>query len=126
MDWLEQYSPMWVDWKRKKLRFAYQGQRITLTGVKDCTTKCLPLKPNKLRGLMRKGGIAQMVQLVVLAEDTQEEAIPEPLQQLIADHEHLFQEPTSLPPQLVMKTDGQNPVTARPFSHILSYMKTGR
>lgn len=22
MDWLEQYSPMWVDWKRKKLRFA--------------------------------------------------------------------------------------------------------
>ncbi|CAO2189278.1 unnamed protein product [Urochloa humidicola] len=36
MDWLEQHSPMWVDWKRKKMRFHYQGQRITLTGVKDC------------------------------------------------------------------------------------------
>jgi hypothetical protein len=61
MDWLEQFSPMWVDWCRKKLRFNHKGQRIQLTGVKDCTTTCLKLQPKKLKGLLRKDGIAQIV-----------------------------------------------------------------
>jgi hypothetical protein len=71
---------------------------------------------------MRKGGVAQMVQLAVLAEDTQEEAIPEPLQQLIADHEHLFQEPTSLPPQrpfdhAIPTIPGVQPVNIKPYRY---------
>jgi hypothetical protein len=49
MDWLEQFSPMWVHWKRKRMRFNYQGARITLTGVKDCTSTCLPLQTKKLK-----------------------------------------------------------------------------
>jgi hypothetical protein len=32
MEWLEQHSPMWVHWKRKKMRFTYKGTRITLLG----------------------------------------------------------------------------------------------
>jgi hypothetical protein len=31
MDLLEQFSTMWVHWKRKKMRFNHDGQRITLT-----------------------------------------------------------------------------------------------
>jgi hypothetical protein len=71
MDWLEKHSPMWVDWKRKEMRFTYQGKRITLVGVKDCTSKCLPLKLKKLKGLIRKGGVAQLVQLSAIAGDSQ-------------------------------------------------------
>lgn len=35
MEWLEDFSPMWIDWKRKKMRFTYAGNRITLVGVKE-------------------------------------------------------------------------------------------
>lgn len=35
MDWLEKFSPMWVDWKRKRMRFQYKGSNVTLTGVRD-------------------------------------------------------------------------------------------
>lgn len=35
MDWLEKFSPMWIDWKRKRMRFQHQGNNVTLTGVKD-------------------------------------------------------------------------------------------
>jgi hypothetical protein len=35
MEWLEEFSPMWVDWKRKKMRFTYEEKRITLVGVKE-------------------------------------------------------------------------------------------
>jgi hypothetical protein len=71
MDWLEQFSPMWVHWQHKRMRFNYQGARITLTGVKDCTSTCLPLQTKKLKGLIRKGGVAQLIQLCNLAEDTE-------------------------------------------------------
>jgi len=55
MDWLEQHSPMWVDWKRKKMRFTHKGKRITISGLKDCTATCPQLKIKKLKGLVRKG-----------------------------------------------------------------------
>jgi hypothetical protein len=35
IDWLEDHSPMWVDWKRKGMRFTHKQRRITLSGVKD-------------------------------------------------------------------------------------------
>ena len=63
IDWLEQHSPMWVHWKRKRMRFSHQGKRITLSGVKDNTTHCKKITVKKLKGLIRKRGVAQIVQL---------------------------------------------------------------
>jgi hypothetical protein len=60
-DWLEQHSPMWVHWKKRKMRFTHKGHRITLHGVADCTSSCLKLKTKKLKGLLKHGGIAHMV-----------------------------------------------------------------
>lgn len=34
MDWLETHSPMWVHWKKKKMRFHHNGKRITISCVK--------------------------------------------------------------------------------------------
>lgn len=58
MDWLDKSSPMWVDWRRKKMQFTYENSRIKLSGIKDCTSTWLPLKVTKLKGLMKKAGIA--------------------------------------------------------------------
>jgi hypothetical protein len=58
MDWLETYSPMWIHWQQKRMRFFHQGKRIVLQGLKDCTTSCAKLKATKLKGLLKKGGVA--------------------------------------------------------------------
>ncbi|CAN6284989.1 unnamed protein product [Urochloa humidicola] len=63
MDWLEAHSPMWVHWRRKHLRFAHMGKRITIRGVKDCTTHCKKLTVKKLKGLLRKGAVSHVIQL---------------------------------------------------------------
>lgn len=69
MDWLEIHSPMWVHWKRKQLRFSHQGKRITLRGVKDNLTHCHRVTGKKLKGLIRKGSVAQIVQLCSATSD---------------------------------------------------------
>jgi hypothetical protein len=31
-DWLEEFSPMWVHWRQRRMRFRYKGQHISLQG----------------------------------------------------------------------------------------------
>lgn len=99
MDWLEQFSPTWVDWRGKKMGFTYNGTRITLSGIKDCTSKCPPLKLAKFKGLLKKGGIAQLVHLSRQEQSHSVEHVdtPQEIQDLIQQHAHLIQEP-KLPP----------------------------
>lgn len=122
MDWLEQHSPMWIHWKRKKLRFTYKGQRITLTGVKDCTASCYKLKTRKLGGLIRKGGVSKLVQLSPISHSTPEHTIPDLIQTLIEEHAALFQEPTELPPSRTFDHQinlipGVKPVNVKPYRY---------
>ena len=92
---------MWIHWKKKKMRFNHKGQRITLTGIMDCLSKSPPLKPRKLQGLLRKGGVAQLVQLSPLQSaplQTQTSTVPEPVHQLLQENANLFKDPIDLPP----------------------------
>jgi hypothetical protein len=98
MDWLERFSPMWVHWRRKKLRFTYNGKDITLQGIKDCTTQCNKIKVLKLKGLIKKEGVAQLVQLSPISNHNNGIAIPEEIQQVVEQHDYLFQDPKGLPP----------------------------
>lgn len=126
MDWLEKYSPMWVDWKRKRMRFSYQGSRITLTGVKDCLSRCLPLKTSKLKGLLKKGKVAQLVQLMAIAPHPAEQIIHKDtgpaVQQMLADYDQLFQKPTQLPlarefDHSIPLIEGVKPVNIKPYRY---------
>ena len=47
-DWLEEVSPMWVDWRKKKIKFTYQGVRITLNGLTDDISQCPAVSARKL------------------------------------------------------------------------------
>lgn len=40
MDWLEQHSPMVVDWKKKLLSFDYQGEKVVLQGILPDVITC--------------------------------------------------------------------------------------
>jgi hypothetical protein len=124
MDWLEKHSPMWVDWKRKRMRFTYQESRISLTGVKDYTTKCLPLRAKKLKGLMRKGQVAQLVQLNAIQPSDAEEqqGTPVEIEALVQQFDTLFQELKSLPSQRdfdhsIPLIEGVKPVNVKPYRY---------
>ncbi|CAD6219531.1 unnamed protein product [Miscanthus lutarioriparius] len=84
MDWLESHSPMWIHWKRKLLRFSYQGARVSLKGIKDSTSTCPKIKLRKFQGLVQEASAA---------------TIPTEVQQLIKINDDLFQDPKSLPPE---------------------------
>lgn len=99
MDWLESHSPMWIHRKRKLLRFSYNGCRISLKGIKDCLSSYPKLKTQKLKGLVRRGGIAQVVHLCPLQMDQPSPTeIPQEVQQLIDINNTLFKDPEALPP----------------------------
>ena len=123
MDWLEQYNPMWIRWKRKKMRFTHKSQRITLTGVKDCVSKCTKLKVSKLKGLLRKGGVAQLVQLSSHQSSQQStHTIPPQVEALLQTHSSLFQEPTTLPPtrsqdHSIPLLPSAQPVNVKPYRY---------
>ena len=38
MDWLEQYSPMKIDWVNKWVEFQYQNQWLRVLGISSSTT----------------------------------------------------------------------------------------
>jgi hypothetical protein len=111
---------MWVDWRRKKLRFNHKGQRIQLTSVKDCTTTCLKLQPKKLKGLLRKNGIAQIVQLSLMTDPASATTTPEQVQHLVVENANLFKLPTDMPPQRALDhhtplVPGVQPVNVKPY-----------
>jgi hypothetical protein len=83
MDWLEKYSPMWIHWKRRLLRFTHEGKRISLKGVKDALTSYPKVKARKLKGLIKKGGIAQMIHFCQVEPTAASETILEPIQKLV-------------------------------------------
>lgn len=80
MDWLEIHSPMWIHWKRKLLRFSYDGKRIALKGTKDSLSKCPKIKVRKLKGLVRKDSVAQMIHLCPITPDEPQDSIPPAVQ----------------------------------------------
>lgn len=122
VDWLEQFSPMWIHWKRKLLQFTHRGKWITLKGIKDCISNCSKVKVRKLRGLIRKGGVAQLVHLCPIMPESPPTVLSPAVQQILDTNEHLFKEPDTLPPS--RKCDhhiplilGVKPVNVKPYRY---------
>jgi hypothetical protein len=115
LDWLEDWSPMWVHWGKKIMKFTYQGKRMTLKGVQPDVSKCTAISAGKLKGLLRRRAITHCVQMLPESpehldqQDTLVDSaicsisksvdVPE-IKELIQKFDHLFQEPepTVLPP----------------------------
>lgn len=70
-DWLEQCSPMWMDWAKKILRFTRNGQRITLAGLDPSVNSCASICSIQLQGLLKRGAKAQCLQFKSIQTDTQ-------------------------------------------------------
>jgi hypothetical protein len=98
MEWLEEFSPMWVDWKRKKMRLTYEEKRITLVGIKEQLDQCKPVSARQLKGMAKAGAISQLEQLCALEEKGLEQGLPLEVQEVLNRFQDRFQEPRTLPP----------------------------
>ncbi|WVZ81498.1 hypothetical protein U9M48_028869 [Paspalum notatum var. saurae] len=112
-DWLEEMSPMWVDWRQKLMRFDYQGKRVALQGVHENLKQCLPIAARKVKGLLRRDAITHCVQWsphllpdsgfldneLCSISTVEASEIPAPVQQLLNEYDHLFATPTALHPR---------------------------
>ena len=101
MDWLETCNggKMFIDWKRKKMRFMHEGKRITLRGINASNSYCPQISGTELHQLIEHGAVAQLVTLDYREDPVSKMAVPSVIQQVIDTHDHLFQEPQGLPPQ---------------------------
>nr|XP_051210878.1 uncharacterized protein LOC127328311 [Lolium perenne] len=62
-DWLEEFSPMWVHWRNRRMRFQHRVQRITLQGIQDEHTPGRQITARQLQGLLRRGAVAECVEV---------------------------------------------------------------
>jgi hypothetical protein len=102
MDWLESHSPMWVHWKRKIMHFSHQGQRISLYGVRPNMKSRYKISAKKLKGLLRKGGVAQLMHLSLVPQKKSESEPPPQVQEMVDQFSDMFREPRELPPERQM------------------------
>jgi hypothetical protein len=57
-DWLEAVSPIWVDYRHKKMKITYNGHRITLHGIQDNASSYEQLSKKKIKGLLKSGMVS--------------------------------------------------------------------
>lgn len=126
------------------MNFTYNKKRVVLRGVSDDRVQCQQISGQKLKGLLKKKAITHVLELQALCPLEQQQQIPQEQShsvfsvstdppsgtvdsQEVADHigdllkhyDHLFQEPTDLPPQRtydhkIPLIAGAQPVNVRP------------
>lgn len=119
MDWLEQFSPMQVNWIDKWMEITVAGQSIRLQGIVPQTSHCTSITPEQYLGMVRQGSLMYSVQLTT-ADPVTKEPIPAEVQSLIDSFQTIFAEPSSLPPKrycdhTIPLIPGAAPVNLRPY-----------
>lgn len=63
MDWLQQFSPMQIEWNHKWLEFSHLGKVVKLQGITPQTSQCATISGEQLQGMTKKGFVMCLVQL---------------------------------------------------------------
>lgn len=121
MDWLEQHSPMQINWSHKWLEFQYNQQLTRLQGLIPQLDQCDTISVHQLQGMAKTDSIECMVQLIQTAEQETSE-VPAEVQPLLQEFQDLFTEPTGLPPKRtcdhhIPLIPGAKPVNLRPYRY---------
>lgn len=120
MDWLEQHSPMQVDWVHKWAEFTHQGQPVRLVALQPKLDQCAAITGEQLYGMLKSGSVLNLVQLVEAVQPNNE--IPAAVKEVIHKYQAIFSEPKGLPPrrdcdhQIPLKP-GAQPVNLRPYRY---------
>jgi hypothetical protein len=111
MDWLEQLSPMTVDWKHKWLSIPYAGSTVILQG-------CTPLVPvGTVLEIHHLPTASTTPAQLYSVEDLQ---LPDSVMRLLRSFHDVFQPPSTLPParscdHAIPLFEGARPINIRPY-----------
>lgn len=118
---------MWVHWKKRWMRFTHNKRRVRLAGVQDEQRACRPMSVAKLHGLLRRGAVADCIQVRPIHQEqglnaltaADVKAISVEIQGLLAEFDQLFAGPVNLPPSRdcdhrVPLVPGAQPTNVRP------------
>lgn len=73
-DWLEEVSPIWMDYKHKVMKVTYQNKRITLRGVQEQNSPCSLVSTTKLKGFLKNGMVSHCISFQPCTDDIQDNA----------------------------------------------------
>ncbi|CAM8893647.1 unnamed protein product [Rhodiola kirilowii] len=108
--WLAEIGPTLFDYKQMWMSFEYQGEKVTLTGVKQ-RGELAQITMGQLKRYAQVDGVASMYQLTLSEHSANEETkavptLPEDLapdfkaalREMLEQHASVFDTPTGLPP----------------------------
>jgi hypothetical protein len=129
-DWLEEFSPMWVHWRQRRMRFHHHGHRITLQGILDDGSPGRPISAQQLRGLLRRGAVSQCIRVQPIHQPDSLHSLtaisltdtPSAVTPLLAEFQDLFRPSEELPPRRQQDHQiplilGAQPVNVRPYRY---------
>lgn len=100
MDWLEENSPMEVQWHQKWMKFNHGGKKVTLHGFPTHNTQLLSMSRNQYYSMQSQDDIWCVVQLYSMEHTAANKEIPllPQIQSLVHKFQDIFEEPIGVPP----------------------------
>lgn len=127
MDWLEENSPMFVDWRAKRIEIHAANATICLQGHDAQSTVRHTISSLHLQSLINNEAVTHVIFLhSVTSEEELLQAIPDCIRHVLLQFEDVFGEPTELPPwhscdHRIPLIPGAQPVNIRPYEHKLEH-----
>ncbi|KAJ3690052.1 hypothetical protein LUZ61_019216 [Rhynchospora tenuis] len=123
MDWLALHGPMTIDWKLGQLQLFHNNQKLVfqvqneMSEVKVCQEILNPVQE------VKKGSLMLLAHIFV-ADDLHQNitTVPSQLQPVLDAFQHVFQDPTTLPPNrsvdhTIPLLPDSKPVSIRPYRY---------
>lgn len=125
MDWLKGCGKMTVDWTLKSMEFVHNGKPVVLQGMLNKQRQSVQeISTIQLQKLLAGNDVWAMAVLdcVPAAGENSTVSVAPDLQALLTDHQDVFSEPNSLPPQrqldhaISLESDAR-PCNSRPYRY---------
>jgi hypothetical protein len=122
MDWLEQHSPMQVQWAEKWFSFVHHGKTIMLHGLGNSDGLCFHISGDQLYAMQKQDEIWCIIQLYDVEEQQVSASLPLQIQAIVNQDADLFAEPSGVPPSRSMTHaiplfPGTKPFRLRPYRY---------
>lgn len=120
VQWMQQVSPIGFDFRKNQIWVTWEQRRLLLTQPRLSPTIQIQMDEGKEFSI-NKGGTCFLVQLSLIEEAQQESpSIPDSVKPLLLEFDHLFQNPSGLPPpraqdHLIPLMEHNKPINLNPY-----------
>ncbi|KAE8709758.1 hypothetical protein F3Y22_tig00110328pilonHSYRG00349 [Hibiscus syriacus] len=118
VDWMEEFSPILIDFKAKTISFEKEGETVVIKGTQKLPV-LRPITGEKFQKLVEKDTEVSG-EIYLLSAEAEDSMIPLFLQDLLQEFQEVFEEPNGMPPRrkhdhAIILKQGTPPVNLRPY-----------